>query len=43
MGYLLDENQKKSKMSHMFLFLPSTLNRKEKIMQFKKKHSLTSS
>ena len=37
MGYLLDENQKKSKMSHMFLFLPSTFHRKEEIMQFKKK------
>ena len=35
MNYLLDENQKKSNMSHMFLFLPSTLHRKEDIMQFK--------
>ena len=35
MSYLLDENQKKSNMSHMFLFLPSTLDRKEDIMQFK--------
>ena len=35
MGYLLDENQKKSNMSYMFLFLPSTLDRKEEIMQFK--------
>ena len=34
-GYLLDENQKKSTMSCMFLFLPSTLDRKEEIMQFK--------
>ena len=34
MGYLLDENEKKSNMSHMFLFLPSTLDRKEEIMQF---------
>ena len=34
-GYLLDENQKKSNMSYMFLFLPSTLDRKEEIMQFK--------
>ena len=34
MGYLLDENEKISNMSHMFLFLPSTLDRKEKIMQF---------
>ena len=35
MGYLLDENQKKSNMSYMFSFLRSTLDRKEKIMQFK--------
>ena len=35
MGHLLDENQKKSNMSYMFLFLPSTLDRKEEIMQFK--------
>ena len=35
MGYLLDENQKKSNMSYMFLFLPSTLDRKEEVMQFK--------
>ena len=35
MGYLLDENQKKSNMSYMFSFLCSTLDRKEKIMQFK--------
>ena len=34
MGYLLDENQKKSNMSYV-LFLPSTLDRKEEIMQFK--------
>ena len=34
-GYLLDENQKKSNMSYMFVFLPSTLDRKEEIMQFK--------
>ena len=37
MSYLLDENQRKSNMSHMFLFLPSTLDRKEDIMQFKNK------
>ena len=35
MGYLLDENQKKSNMSYMFLFLASTLDRKEEIMHFK--------
>ena len=35
MGYLLDENQKKSIMSYMFLFLPSALDRKEEIIQFK--------
>ena len=34
-SYLLDENQKKSNMSHVFLFLPSTLDRKEDIMQYK--------
>ena len=34
-SYLLDQNQKKSNMSHMFLFLPSTLDRKEDIMQYK--------
>ena len=35
-SYLLDENQKKSNMSHLFLFLPSTLDRKEDTMQFRK-------
>ena len=35
MSYLLGENQKKSNMSYMFMFLPSTLDRKEDIMQFK--------
>ena len=35
MSYLLVENQKKSNMSHKFLFLPSTLDRKEDIMQCK--------
>ena len=35
MDYLLDENEKKSNMYHMFSFLPSTLNRKEEIMHFK--------
>ena len=35
MSYLLDENQKKSNMSHMFLFLPPTLDRKEDILQLK--------
>ena len=34
MSWLSDENQKKSDMSHMFLFSPSTLDRKEHIMQF---------
>ena len=32
---MLDENQKKSNLSYMFLFLPSTSDRKEEIMQFK--------
>ena len=36
MSYFLDENQKKSNMSHMFLFLSSTFDRKEDIMQYKK-------
>ena len=35
MSYFSDENQKKSNMSHMFLFFPSTLYRKEHIMQYK--------
>ena len=37
MSYLLDESQKKSNMymSHMFLLLPSTLDRKKDIIQFK--------
>ena len=35
MSYFSDENQKKSNMSHMFLFLLSTLYRKEDIMQYK--------
>ena len=34
-GLILDENQKKSNMSYMFLFLPSTSERKGEIMQFK--------
>ena len=34
-SYLFDENQKNYNMSHMFLFLPSTLDRIEDIMQFK--------
>ena len=42
-GYLLDENQKKSNMSYMILFLPSTLDRKEELMQFKNNVNLTSS
>ena len=33
-GFLLDENQKKSEFSKMFLFLPSTLDRKEKFLQW---------
>ena len=28
-GFLLDENQKKADFSKMFLYLPSTLDRKE--------------
>ena len=31
---LLDENQKKSEFSKMFMFLPSTLDRKEKFLQW---------
>ena len=31
MDHLLDENQKKSNVSYIFLFLPSTLDRKEEI------------
>ena len=33
-GFLLDENQKKSDFSKMFMFLPSTLDRKEKFLQW---------
>ena len=33
-GFLLDENQKKSEFSKMFMFLPSTLDRKEKFLQW---------
>ena len=33
-GFLLDENKKKSEFSKMFLFLPSTLDRKEKFLQW---------
>ena len=34
-GFLLDENQNRAKLSKMFLYLPSTLDRKEKFSQFK--------
>ena len=34
-GLLLDENQKKAKFSKMFLYLPSTLDRKEDFSQWK--------
>ena len=32
---MLDENQKKSLASKMFLYLPATLDRKEKFLQYK--------
>ena len=32
---ILDENQNRAKFSKMFLYLPSTLDRKEKFSQFK--------
>ena len=34
-GFLLDENQNKAKFSKMFLYLPSTLDRKEDFLQCK--------
>ena len=34
-GFLLDENQKKADFSKMFLYLPSTLDRKEDFLQWK--------
>ena len=34
-GFILDENQKKAKFSKMFLYLPSTLDRKEYFLQWK--------
>ena len=34
-GFLLDENQKKADFSKMFLYLPSTLGRKEDFLQWK--------
>ena len=34
-GFLLDENQKKANFSKMFLYLPSTLDRKEDFLQWK--------
>ena len=34
-GFILDENQKKAKYSKMFLYLPSTLDRKEDFLQWK--------
>ena len=33
-GFLLDKNKKKSEFSKMFLFLPSTMNRKENFLQW---------
>ena len=33
-GFLLDKNKKKSEFSKMFLFLPSTLDRKDKFLQW---------
>ena len=33
-GFLLDENQKRAEFYNMFLFLSSTLDRKEKILQW---------
>ena len=35
-GFILDENQKQAKFSNMFLDLPSTLDRKEEFLQWKK-------
>ena len=34
-GFILDENQKKAKFSKTFLYLPSTLDRKEDFLQWK--------
>ena len=34
-GFILDENQKKAKFSKMFLYLPSTFDRKEDFLQWK--------
>ena len=34
-GFILDENQKKVPFSNLFLYLPSTLDRKEKYLQWK--------
>ena len=34
-GFLLDENKKKAKFSNMFLYLPSTLDKKEEFLQWK--------
>ena len=34
-GFILDENQKKAKFSKMFLYLPSTLDRKEEFLKWK--------
>lgn len=39
-NYLLDENAKKSDSSKMFMFLPSTLDLKEKIIQYNDKVNL---
>ena len=33
--FLFDENQNKSKFSNMFIYLPSTLDRKEDFLQYK--------
>ena len=42
-GFLLDENQKKAEFSKMFMFLPSTLDRKENFFTVARSFSLTSS
>ena len=34
-GFILDENQKKMSFSKLFLYLPSTLDKKEKFLQWK--------
>ena len=41
-GFLLDENQKKADFSKMFLYLPSTLDKKEDIFAAERALPLTS-